>query len=183
MVCVMYMLYIWYGTPLALAPRMTKDQAPKETPGEKDEITPADIQALLADLNIDSLIASLDASPEPSSAAPAPAATPTTPAGYGEERRAAPRLAPRELSGDIRLTIPGVSDILMVNISETGALIETSRRLSPGTAADLFVRLNGKRHTVRAKTVRSTLRAINSEGAAIYRTALEFEKRLPLEAA
>lgn len=173
--------YIWYGTPLALAPRMTKDQAPPKTPGEKDEISPSEIQALLADLNIDSLIASLDGSPAPPSAASAPAATPATPAEHGEERRAARRLEPSELSGDIRLTIPGVSDILMVNISETGALIETSRRLSPGTAADLFVRLNGKRHTVRAKTVRSTLHAI-SGGAVVYRTALQFEKRLALEA-
>lgn len=174
--------YIWYGMPLALAPPMTKDQVPPARPGQKDEITSDDIQTLLADLNIDSLIASLDGGP----AEPQPETAPVVASKeihVGDERRAARRMAPSELSGDIRLTIPGVSDILMVNISETGALIETSRRLSPGTAADLFVRLNGKRHMVRAKTVRSTLHAINSGGAVVYRTALQFEQRLPLEAA
>jgi hypothetical protein len=163
---------------------MKKDETRPIRGEQSATITNADVQALLGDLNIDALIASLDSTrePEPRSAPPPPDTAPAT-AGYTEERRSARRRDHTELSGDIRMTIPGVPDILMVNISETGALIETSRRLSPGVAADLFVRLNGKRYTVRAMTIRSTLHTIASGGRVVYRTALQFDKQLCLEAA
>lgn len=181
------MHYMLYGMPLARARPMLTDH-PVPADSDRDTvITHADIGTLLADLNIDSLLASLDidallasldGTPEPQSAPPPDTATPSA----ADERRAARRRDLNELSGDIRMTIPGVSDILMVNISEMGALIETSRRLNPGVTADLFVRLNGTRHAVRAMTIRSTLHAITSGGVVVYRTALQFDKRLPLEA-
>lgn len=147
-----------------------------------------DIPSRLADLNIDGLLARLeaDAAPKPASASAAPAAgsspAPAPSSASSDDRRAARRRERGELSGDIRLTIPGVSNILMVNISETGVLIETSRRLSPGMTADLYVRLNGKRHALRATTVRSTFHAIRSKSEVVYRTALHFDRRLPLDA-
>lgn len=178
---VLILRYMWYGTPLARARRMLNDKPVPANTDRDNVVTIGDVEALLADLNIDSLLASLDSTPEPQSAPPPRDTALTTPPPT-DERRSARRREPNELSGDIRMTIPGVSDILMVNISEMGALIETSRRLSPGVTADLFVRLNGKRHAVRAMTVRSRLHAITSDGAVVYRTALQFDKRLPLEA-
>lgn len=115
---------------------------------------------------------------------PAPPLSPRvwTPRGQPEDRRGARRMDRDELSGDIRLTIPGFSKIVMVNISETGALIETSRPLNPGMMASLFVRLNGQRHALRVTTVRSRLHAITPKSGVVYRTALHFDRRLPLEA-
>lgn len=144
----------------------------------------SDIPPRLADLNIDGLLARLEAeAAQPASAPPAASsAVPATSSPKSDERRTARRRERHELSGDIRLTIPGVSNILMVNISETGVLIETSRRLSPGMTADLFVRLNGTRHAMRATTVRSTFHAIRSKSEVVYRTALQFDRLLPLDA-
>lgn len=135
-----------------------------------------DVKSMLAELNIDAVLATLEATkaPEPPPAVP-PTATP------GEERRAARRFSPEELTADLRLTIPGASDVVMVNLSETGAMIQTNRHMRPGSAADIFVRLNGRRHVMRATTVRSILHAINAR--VVYRTALSFDNRLSLEGA
>ena len=72
------------------------------------------------------------------------------------------------------------ADVAMVNISETGVLLETNRYLKPGSAADLFVRLAQRRHTVRARIVRSVLHSIKSKSGVIYRAALHFDKPLPI---
>ena len=134
----------------------------------------------LTDLNFDALLSVLDPESAPQTPVPPPDVASAN-NRHGEERRAARRWDPSELSGDIRLTIPGVSNILIVNISATGVLIETSRALKPGTTANLFVRLNGTRHTVRAVTVRSTLHTITSKSEIVYRTALCFDTPLPLD--
>jgi hypothetical protein len=133
----------------------------------------------LADLDFDALLSGLDPDSAPQTRLPAPGAAPVN-SPNGEERRAARRWDRSELSGEIRLTIPGVSSIQIVNISATGVLIETSRSLKPGTTANLFVRLNGTRHTVRAVTVRSALHTITSKEI-VYRTALCFDTPLPLD--
>lgn len=137
-----------------------------------------DTASRLADLNIDALLAALEADAAAQPALPPPSAVSN---GHSEERRSARRLDRDELSGEVRLTIPGVSGIVPVNISESGVLIETSRPLRPGMAADLFVRLNGKRHALRATTVRSTLHGTTSMSGAVYRTALQFDRPLSLE--
>jgi hypothetical protein len=131
----------------------------------------------LADFDIDALLSELD--PDSATQTSPGGALPAMP--QTEERRAARRWERSELSGDIRVTVPGVSDILMVNISETGVLIETNRALKPGTTANLFVRLNGTRHALRAVTVRSTIHTITSKSEVVYRTALRFDTPLPLD--
>jgi PilZ domain-containing protein len=154
---------------------MANDQAAKmtvEDQGNGMANTP-DMLCLLNDLNIDALIASLENAPEPQ-----PATAPSAVAS--DERRAARRLTPNELAADLKLTMPNVTDLALVNISETGVLIETRKRLNPGTPTDLFVFLNGKRHATRATVVRSNLHAIKS--GVVYRAALRFEKGLPIEA-
>jgi hypothetical protein len=135
-----------------------------------------------ADLGIDALLSELDPESAPETPVPSPPAT-AGESHHTEERRAARRWDPSELSGDIRLTIPGVANVLLVNISETGVLIETSCPLKPGMTANLFVRLNGKRHALRAVTVRSALHTITSKSEAVYRTALRFDTPLALDTA
>jgi len=168
-------LYEWYGTPLAERLGMANNPTAKVTvvsQGDRGDSAP-DILCLLNDLNFDALIAGLEESPEPQAATLPPAVTP-------DDRRAARRLTPSELAADLKLTMPNVSDLALVNISETGVLIETRKRLNPGTPTDLFVFLNGERHARRATVVRSNLHAIKS--GVVYRAALRFDKELPIEA-
>jgi hypothetical protein len=157
-------------------------------------ITVDDMQALVTELNIDSLMASLDSDPA-DTAAPTEGST-VTPESRGEapptdaptgqavagERRSARRFQACDISGEIRLTIPGCSDTQIINISGSGVLVETDRQLRPDTLTDLFVRLNGTRHAVKARAIRSTVHAVRPQVGIVYRTALHFNKQLPLEA-
>jgi hypothetical protein len=168
---------------------------PPAAADKSNVITVDDVQALLADLNIDSLMASLDGADPAESAAPTedrtlkgeshaaapPDGTPTDDV-VTEERRSARRLQLCELSGEIRLTIPGCSDIQIINISGNGVLVETGQQLRPDTLTDLFVRLKGKRHAMKGRAIRSTVHTIKSGTGIVYRTALHFDKQLPLEA-
>jgi hypothetical protein len=95
------------------------------------------------------------------------------------ERRVAPRLQRGELRSDLMLTMRGVSRVELVNISETGVLVEMSTRAVIGSVADLFITTDQHCHAVRAKTVRSKVIAIQS-GAVMYRVAFQFEERLSL---
>lgn len=131
-----------------------------------------DIMCLLSDLNIDALIASLEDAPEPESA--------TSHAAIPDEGRAPRRFTPSELATDLKVTMPNVTDLAVLDISETGILIETRTRLNPGTPGDIVVHLNAKRHVTRATVIRSNLHAIKSR--VVYRAALRFEKGLPIEA-
>ena len=143
-----------------------------------------DVEVLLNDLNLDALFAGLEPEPapepEPQAAVPAAAAEPaveTDDAG-GAERRKAQRLTAQDLGRDVRLTIPGAAQTALVNISETGVLVETTRRLCPGKTTDVFVRLNGERQPMRVTIIRSTLYSLVP--VPVYRTALHFDKVLSL---
>jgi hypothetical protein len=94
-----------------------------------------------------------------------------------QDRRRAPRIPVNELNAALRLTMPG-TDLALVNVSESGALIETGRYLHLGGMADVFVRLEHQRHTLRARIVRVHLQAITPAGA-LYQAALQFETRFP----
>jgi hypothetical protein len=135
-----------------------------------------DIQCLLNDLNLDSLIAELDPPPA-APAAPAPAVAGSE-ALTDDERRGAQRVTAKDLGREVRLTIPGAAQTALVNISETGALVETTRRLCPGKTTDVFVRLDGERRPIRVTIIRSTLHSLVP--VPIYRTALHFDRILPL---
>ena len=140
-----------------------------------------DVHCMLDDLNLDALFAAFE--PEPTQDAPALEPETATDAaavsaGSGAERRQAQRLTAEDLGREVRLTIPGAAQTALVNISETGVLVETTRRLCPGKTTDVFVRLNGERRPMRVTIIRSTLHSLVP--VPIYRTALHFDKILPL---
>jgi hypothetical protein len=133
-----------------------------------------DVQVMLNDLNLDALFAGLV--PEKPAGE---AAQPVEAAGtVAVERRKARRIVAADLGREVRLTIPGAAQTALVNISETGVLVETTRRLCPGKTTDVFVRLNGERRPMRVTIIRSTLHSLVP--VPIYRTALHFDKILPL---
>jgi hypothetical protein len=149
--------------------------APGVTPETDSDVH--DIQVLLGDLNLDALIAGLEIEPEPATP-PASASADRLGVQKEDERRGAKRLTATDLGRDVRLTIPGASETALVNISETGVLVETTRRLCPGKTADVFVRFDGERRPMRVTIIRSTLHSLVP--VPVYRTALHFDRILPL---
>jgi len=158
---------------------MTPHSAPP-TSGLVDLTADTDIQdvhLMLDDLNLDALFAGLE--PEVvTEPADAGAATEDVSEPQGIDRRKAQRLTVKDLGREVRLTIPGAAQTALVNISETGVLVETTRRLCPGKTTDVFVRLNGERRPMRVTIIRSTLHSLVP--VPVYRTALHFDKVLPL---
>lgn len=125
-------------------------------------------------LDLDAVFAQLEsqlAQPD----APAPQAPET--AAAVDDRREAPRVEPSRLGGDVRLSIRGGADARPVDVSETGALAETTSRLRPGGVVELLLQVDGIRRLIRATVVRST---VHSLGPTIFRTAFKFEERTKL---
>jgi hypothetical protein len=157
---------------------MTSHSAPP-TPSVVD-LTAADtdiqdVHVLLDDLNLDALFAGFE--PE-QDRVDTPVSMDPAAADDAAERRTAQRLTLKDLGREVRLTIPGAAETALVNISETGVLVETTRRLCPGKTTDVFVRLNGERRPMRVTIIRSTLHSLVP--VPVYRTALHFDKILPL---
>lgn len=94
-----------------------------------------------------------------------------------DDRRDAQRLVASSLTGDVRLSIRGGADARTVDLSETGALAETTSRLRPGGVVELLLQIDGVRRLIRATVVRST---VHSLGPTIFRTAFKFEERTKL---
>ena len=122
--------------------------------------------------DLDSFLAQLEselsgASPEPAQAPPAAVAAAV------EERRAADRLPPSEVAGDIRLSVRGGADARPIDISKTGILAETTTRLRPGSPVELILQINGERRLLRATIIRSS---VHSLGPTLFRTAFRFDQ-------
>jgi hypothetical protein len=134
----------------------------------------SDILALLCQLDADAVLDRLNGADGGSS----PGSACVTASRHRYDRRASRRFGPGELRPDLRLAIQGVS-ARIVNLSETGVLVETSTSAIAGPVADLYLFIAGGGYTLRAQTVRSSVSAI-SPGSIVYRTALRFEQPLPL---
>jgi hypothetical protein len=91
------------------------------------------------------------------------------------ERRLAARLLKSEVGDDVQVSLPRAARTVLVNVSDTGVLIETNCQLFPGRTTDVFVKLCGERQALRATVVRSCLHSLTPE-AAVYRSALHFER-------
>jgi hypothetical protein len=96
-----------------------------------------------------------------------------------QDRRRAPRIPLNELNTAMQLTMRGTGELAVVNLSESGALIQTTHYLRLGGTADVFVHLEHGRHTLRARIVRVQVQAITPTGP-LYQAALQFETPLPL---
>jgi hypothetical protein len=95
------------------------------------------------------------------------------------ERRSAIRLSGSEVGDSVQVSLPRAAKTGLVNVSESGVLIETNCQLFPGRTTDVFVKLKGERLALRATVVRSSIHALTSDGL-IYRSALHFEQIIAL---
>jgi len=91
------------------------------------------------------------------------------------ERRLAARLSNVEIGDDVQVSLPRAARTVLVNVSDTGVLIETNCQLFPGRTTYVFVKVRGERQALRATVVRSSLHSLTPD-AVVYRSALHFER-------
>lgn len=94
------------------------------------------------------------------------------------ERRGAERLLGDALPDDLRGRIRPGHPVRVVNVSSRGLLIETSRRLLPGTIVDVHLERRECRHLTRARVVRCQVGVVAPDGL-IFRGALECDQPIP----
>jgi hypothetical protein len=93
-----------------------------------------------------------------------------------DERRGEPRLSGsrlRLISGRIR----GGHAIILIDVSESGALIEGMRPLRPDARVEVHLAIDVRRIVVAARVVRCLVAAIDVDRGITYRAALSFERR------
>lgn len=97
--------------------------------------------------------------------------------GRGDDRRLVSRVArsglPADLSGRIR---PGYA-MRIVDLSARGALLESSRRLLPGSRVDVLIECGAFRHHTRATVVRCHVGVLLPH-TIVFRAAIEFDRQL-----
>ena len=94
------------------------------------------------------------------------------------ERRRHPRVTPFDWRGGLRGRIRPGHDVLVIDLSEGGALVETSRRLTPGATAEIQLDAPDGRHTTRSVVVRSYVCLLLADQL-LFRSALTFERPVP----
>jgi hypothetical protein len=99
-----------------------------------------------------------------------------------DERRLAPRLRPDDVPWIREVKPICGGSALLLNISLTGVLLETTTRLLPGRRTTVVI-VNDADQKVRAEghVIRSELVTIGKAGELIYQTAVAFREQLPAE--
>jgi hypothetical protein len=93
------------------------------------------------------------------------------------EHRKALRRVPRREEGLSRIRLRTGREMSVVNVSNTGVLVEGQGRLLPGTHVDVHVVTREGRVLVRTRVVRCWIAALDA-GAVCYRGALAFDRQL-----
>lgn len=66
----------------------------------------------------------------------------------------------------------------IVDVSETGALVETERGLPPGATVELQMEIDARRCVVRGRVLRCAVAQLRAAGVK-YRSAIAFEQPVP----
>ena len=95
------------------------------------------------------------------------------------ERRRERRAAARELQGIAVCVRPG-HRVVVVDLSPSGALIEASKPLRPGSRVQVQLEAGHASEAVGARVLRCLVAAVDGERGVTYRAALAFEERCSL---
>jgi hypothetical protein len=94
------------------------------------------------------------------------------------ERRSAKRRSGIEEHGIVSARIRPGSDASVIDVSSGGALVETLRRLMPGTNIELQLSSSDRRTAIRGRVIRCAVACLNGPGVR-YRGAIAFDGYLP----
>jgi hypothetical protein len=94
------------------------------------------------------------------------------------DRRQAPRHAALHGHGIVSATVRPGHEVLLIDVSAGGALLETGRRLLPGSSIELHLATRERRTLVRGSVLRCAVARL-SRNAVCYRGAIGFEGNLP----
>ena len=150
----------------------TPAAAPVETTQPAADL---DLDALMVEVDLEKLVLDLKDIPSSTNDEEAPAPATSTAEVPPVERRRAIRLSGSEVGDNVQVSLPRAARTGVVNVSDSGVLIETNCQLFPGRTTDVFVKLRGERIALRATVVRSSIHALTSDGL-VYRSALQFER-------
>ena len=92
------------------------------------------------------------------------------------ERRRERRACAREIQGVAARVRPG-HRVVVVDLSPSGALVEASRPLRPGSRVHVQLDIGHLREALGARVLRCLVAAIDGEHGVTYRAALAFESR------
>lgn len=93
------------------------------------------------------------------------------------DRRGALRFQQGDLPDDLRGRVKPGQSVRVINLSPRGALLESSRRLLPGSRIDVHLECCHFQHVTRATVVRCYVGLLLPH-AVLFRAAIEFDRRL-----
>ena len=91
------------------------------------------------------------------------------------ERRRESRRTPAVDEPLIRLRLRAGRELAVIDVSNSGALVEGAWRLLPGTHVDVHVATNDGRMLVRSRVMRAYVFSLEA-GSVVYRGALAFDQ-------
>jgi hypothetical protein len=92
--------------------------------------------------------------------------------GPGPMQDRSPRVPASQLGKPRARLLPG-GDVDVINVSETGLLVEGKAR--PGVGTVVTVRIQGARAKLEGRIVRSKISTIHRDGTLSYESAIEFD--------
>ena len=102
---------------------------------------------------------------------------PGSPDGGGVHHRS-PRVPASQIGRPRARLLPG-GDVDVINISETGLLVEGKAR--PGVGTIVTIRIQGSRAKLEGRIVRSRISTIHRDGTLSYESAIEFDTPAQLQ--
>ncbi|HKH72540.1 MAG TPA: hypothetical protein VKA59_14365 [Vicinamibacterales bacterium] len=92
--------------------------------------------------------------------------------GPGAQEHRSPRVPVAQIGKPRARLLPG-GDVDVINISDTGLLVEGKAR--PGVGTIVTVRIQGSRAKLEGRIVRSKISTIHRDGTLSYESAIEFD--------
>jgi len=102
---------------------------------------------------------------------------PGSPDGGGVHQRS-PRVPASQIGRPRARLLPG-GDVDVINISETGLLVEGKAR--PGVGTIVTIRIQGSRAKLEGRIVRCRISTIHRDGTLSYESAIEFDTPTPVQ--
>jgi hypothetical protein len=92
--------------------------------------------------------------------------------GPGTQQHRSPRVPAPQIGKPRARLLPG-GDVDVINISDTGLLVEGKAR--PGVGTVVTIRIQGSRAKLEGRIVRSKISTIHRDGTLSYESAIEFD--------